>query len=848
MADFTYEQVMTALRAADAAGNVDDARRLAALAQEKAKEIAPSEKPEPSLLAKNIQVAKDITGGLVRGAGSIGATFLYPADKIHDLVAGDRGPNITGLVTGKQPLSRNEERRLKIDQELSKIGVNTEGAGYTAGKISGEIAGTAGVGGLLANGLARVPVLAANAPNVINAVRTGGMVAGPGGGMAARIAGGAVTGGVSAGLVDPSQAGTGAAIGAVLPPVAKAAGWLGSTAGRAIWNSMTPEVQRRAVQISEMTGEPLDKVASALRANVTGPSLIPGSQRTVPQILQNPEISQIARTLKNQGQYGLAEREALNSAAQVGALERVAPTMGTINDARANVGNAISNFAIPAEKRASENVNNLFNAVPRDEAKMFLPITEMEAAKGRYLGRGTFGKGNLTADEAIATAKKIGQEPVKRAGVSDFEILAARQNGIIATIKNRFGLTDSQIQKGIVEGDKIALDKIHEGLTQGGGGYTQLVGKDTEYLRNMISDEFSHLFDVKKLGRKIDPTLMHYPDDVGNLAAQMTKAEEIARYGAPSAAERVRPVAVPFDELQGLRSSIGEKITEAQANGRKQLAAALTEMKNAIDSKISSTVIGPRAAGEVFTPNAANIYGDALAAHSAKKLQFNTGPQAAMFRKGMDGLPAKEGAEIAPLFWNSGNAQIENMRSFKGLVGGDDRLIGLLKQNATTEALQQSAKGPSGALTFAAFDKWMKNHSGAAKELFSPQELATLKAIQNETRIAASAEDLGRATGSNTAQNIFSMGALDNKLLNAGANYGPMKYLTGPALAYIKKTSAENRNAILSGLLENPEKMAKALDESAKRGSNSKALVGLLASPVAEQALYRAAPVIGANH
>ena len=606
------------------------------------------------------------------------------------------------------------------------------------------------------------------------------------------------------------------------------------------------EAQKRAVQLARLTGEPLDKVSSAL--NQGGPRLIPGSEPTVPQILQNPEISQVARTLKSSGQYALGEREALNSAAQAAALERVAPTVGTINEARDNLGNAIAKFAIPAEKSASKKVSALFESVPPQEAKMLLPIQQMEAAKTKYLPPGSFGKGNAPVDQAIASAKSIGQAKVTSGGVSDMDILSARNKGIISTIKNKFGLTDTQIQKGIVEGDKIQLDKILEGLTEGGGGYTQLAGKDTEYLRTLIQDEFSHLFDVRKSGLKINPALMHYPDDIGSIAAQMTKAEEVARFGSNPLVNKVVDKAVPFDQLQALRSSIGEQITQAKAFGNNQAAAALTAMKDAIDAKISATVIGPRMPGEVFTPNASSIYADALAAHSAKKARFNTGPQSNLFRLGSDGAPLREGAEIAPLFWNSGNGQREAVKSFRTLTENNPELLRLMKTNATTEALQQSAKGPNQTITYGAFDKWLKSHSGALDQLFSDSELATLRAINKDTRIAASAENLGRATGSNTYQNIFSNGMLDSKLLNATADNVPvLKYLTGPALNYIKGVSSEKRNAIMSELLANPEYMSKVLNDAVKRSRSLESFNSLLANSKARRVspLLSQTPVYG---
>lgn len=179
------------------------------------------------------QGAGNLAAGAVRGAGSIGSTILWPADKLNDMLIGDRDPTLSGLVTGKQPLSRNEERRQQIDQGLQAMGAEPDSMMYQGGKLAGEIAGTAGAGGVMANGMRAVPALAKFAPVVESGgFGLGGAATGNAAANAAlRAAGGAIQGGAQAGMVDPSQAGTGAMVGAVAPGAIKAAGAVGSAIG-----------------------------------------------------------------------------------------------------------------------------------------------------------------------------------------------------------------------------------------------------------------------------------------------------------------------------------------------------------------------------------------------------------------------------------------------------------------------------------------------------------------------------------------------------------------------------------------------------------------------------------------
>lgn len=240
-------------------------------------------RPAESFASKAGGVARDVAAGAVRGAGSIGATLLYPIDKARDLYYGDREPTVKGLVTGQQPLSRNEERRRDMDNALADlVGADTDSLAYGVGKVGTEIAGTLGVGGTVANVAGRaVPALATRAPGLLQAIRTSGMTAGEGGNaltqLATRAAGGAVTGGASAGLVDPNEAGVGAALGGALPTATKVVGAAAHAAGRGVRAAIgqaSPEVVALARRAKELgidvpadrllSSKPLDAAASAL--------------------------------------------------------------------------------------------------------------------------------------------------------------------------------------------------------------------------------------------------------------------------------------------------------------------------------------------------------------------------------------------------------------------------------------------------------------------------------------------------------------------------------------------------------------------------------------------------------
>lgn len=196
----------------------------------------PAPAAEKSLGGAIAQQARNVGGGLVRGAGSIGATLIAPIDMASDAINGK------GLS-----LESNRQRRADMDAALQNMGADTDSFGYGAGKLASEIAGTLPVGGILGKAVSGV------APRLGQAIASGGMSTGsrvaPGianaaADMGVRVAGGAIGGGASAALVDPREAALGAAIGGALPVAVKTLGMGAQAVGSAVSPKMA---QRKAV-------------------------------------------------------------------------------------------------------------------------------------------------------------------------------------------------------------------------------------------------------------------------------------------------------------------------------------------------------------------------------------------------------------------------------------------------------------------------------------------------------------------------------------------------------------------------------------------------------------------------
>ena len=180
-------------------------------------EFAAWEASQQSAGKKVGEVITDIGGGVLKGASNIGNTILSAADSYNELL-GNKYALSSQETTGA-------ERRKQATEGLKSMGVDTDSGTYKAAELGTEIAGTAGTGGLLAKGAAKV------APSLVESLASSGMA---GANLTQKAVGGAITGVASAGLVDPKTAIAGGVLGAALPPAMQAAGKAGQLVGKAI--------------------------------------------------------------------------------------------------------------------------------------------------------------------------------------------------------------------------------------------------------------------------------------------------------------------------------------------------------------------------------------------------------------------------------------------------------------------------------------------------------------------------------------------------------------------------------------------------------------------------------------
>lgn len=772
----------------------------------------------------------DTGAGALRGAKDVIDTGAHGLASVYDKV---NPPTLGGLVTGAPQGEADRIRALDAQGQAdyaAKFGSNPDAQ---VGRLAGQAAITLPVGGALG----QAARLVGAGPRLVSALASAGATTGAkvAPGLAAgatdlgiRMAGGAATGGATMAAIDPDQAATGAAIGLALPPALRVAG-AGGVALAKGWQAIT---QPRAVGAAEDLARALGIATPEQRAVLvqqlkSAPDLI--TSPTVAQALQTPEAGILQRVVYDTpGGKALRDKIAAQGAARTDALETVAPTASNgLATAQEDLGRKMGSTLIPDRAAAKANVSRLYDSIdPFNEVKLLPPTAEMQAARNQFLPRGSFGSGR-DADAAIRAAKSISEvelPAIKGAQGGDVSLLEA--------VKKAGGITEGEVGAGL--GGEV------NGLRQAGLG--RLVYKN----KGLTLDRMAEKMHEAGFLPSEDPSalldmLYANPKKVfaGDAAASFRAAADHAAGGVPGAETMMQPAT--FQEVQALRSSIGEKAREASRFGKDREAAALFKMRDEIDAKVKSVAEGGGAAGENFPPDQVATWREANAAHAAMKQRFD-GALGGMFRTGQDGEPVLQGAALARRSW--GDA--ENVQAFKKLVGDHPDLLGDFKSMVTTEGAATS--DAAGNLT-TKFSKWVDKRLPGLKEAFTPDEVTNLQNIAADIDRAASATKAGTSLGgSNTYQNAanaLSLGVLDSPMVAGAVGKLPLiGKVGGMALGAVKESARNSKAERLAELLADAKTAANALGQIQPQNRLALDEIKRMVAP----SVYRGAPRSSRDH
>jgi hypothetical protein len=232
-----------------------------ALAKQFGGGVAEQVSPRRQMVEAELRSAAAPFAGFSKGAGNI----MFGGQRLVG-----KGLEALGATETGQALQADAARR-QAEQEAFIAPYREVAPTMTgAGEFTGEVVGTLPVGGVIAKGVSKIP----GAGTVAEAIRTGGFrtgapVATTAGGRAAdiatRAAGGAVVGGTSAALINPEEAGTGAAIGAAAPFALPIVGKYVSIGGGKIIDAFTGKLAPvKAGKVArEMAGDTINQIRAA---------------------------------------------------------------------------------------------------------------------------------------------------------------------------------------------------------------------------------------------------------------------------------------------------------------------------------------------------------------------------------------------------------------------------------------------------------------------------------------------------------------------------------------------------------------------------------------------------------
>lgn len=210
------------------------------------------------ILEGNGSTLGDIVGGLTRSGMGVVSNLMRPLE---------------AMIPGGNDFNSGHKQRMdRVEGRFKAKGYDTNSLAFKGGKLAGDVAITAPVGGALAAGAKYVPGLTKAVPGVEMALRTGGFrlgtpaattLAGKAGNAALRAGAGAAVGGAQTGLVNLDDTGTGAVVGGAMPAALKVAGKAGSLAKQG-----GSALVRNVVGMS--TGAGGDAVGAAYQAGKAG--------------------------------------------------------------------------------------------------------------------------------------------------------------------------------------------------------------------------------------------------------------------------------------------------------------------------------------------------------------------------------------------------------------------------------------------------------------------------------------------------------------------------------------------------------------------------------------------------
>jgi hypothetical protein len=769
-------------------------------------------KPKTTLMQDVGQNLGNVSAGLLRGAGSIGATLLAPKDIISDAMDGK------GLS-----LASNRQRRADMDSALSSMGAETDSFGYGAGKLAGEIAGTAGAGGAAANVIGRVPGVATRAAPLLDALRTGGFsVSGATGktALVARVAGGSAGGALSAGAVNPEDAGTGAIIGGAAPFVLQGLG----KAGSALYSRSKGVRPNDGKLLAKALGVTESELPGIIAAAKSAPeSLVPGSKLTLSQALnQQGKKLPSAGLLENIVAGGPGGNILLNRATESNAarkdlmLKYGAVLDESVNDMANRTGSKLAAIlrtqasddqaAARVAWKGQDGMGGVYGRALQDDVRLHLPLDEMDAAMAP-LGRGSVMPGK-DAKNVLSVANDIGTYKLPEVAP-----LAKSPANKAMTLEQLVRSMGGIKGKGGELRDLGFKQSGTTGLINNKSGMPADIMAETLHSRGMIPDaDPSTLFDILRNGggRKVSTEV----DDFGS----MRRAMESSMGDAPSS-ERIS-LAAPFAEFQRLRRDSGLLAAKIGERAGGETESGVLKAFQGLLSKRADDAAGGGSGllGENMSPEFLAQYNAArnLTRNNAE-LYKNGNNISQILRKPSGQDYTLNGDEVLNKVWHGGQGLLGDVQNLQNVLSRNNLgpAINDLRSFVMSDAANKTTAG--GELA-AQLPKYFQSRQAAMQELLSPEQFNAVRSVSGDIQNAAQASSIPGLKGSATHANIsraMDAGVLDSPITKKLSQILSLKMGIGESIRnWAAESIVKNKAQTLAALLANPKAAAQALQSA----------------------------------
>jgi len=583
---------------------------------EKYAETGPWSKYAAPEVADTRNRAEETRSGILRGAAGIGNVILSPMRATVNKIAGTYGVG-QGAADFLNEMNAAPEAQDKIDG-----GSNF----YKGGRLAAEVGMTLPVGGAVAQlGKAALPASVQAAPwvaNALEAIGTSGMRAGSATGpanMLTRAAGGAVAGGVTAGMVNPDDAAGGAAIGAALPGALKVAGAVGNKVGSVIRGPAQPADLTAAIDTARQAGYVIPPTQAK-------PSLL---NRTLEGFSGKITTAQNA-SAKNQGVTNRMAAEALGLPGDT----RLTPDV--LTGIRQQAGQAFESLRNTGMVQADQTYDQALNAI----------VAKYKGAAGGFPGLAkpeveslitTLRQPLFPSDAAVDAVRVLREKADAAYGAGD--------KGLGKAIKDAATALEDQLERHVSKGAQTNSGVLTKGTRPPEKGMVRL------YRGESPTTGFHDVFEADKLQNFARPP--------GMVGKRYTDELKVANYYKNSYGRDavLKYIDVPLNELDKYRVGTAEfivdpsmvrlpasnNILEEFRDARKLIAKTYTVEKAL--NKETGTVSAQRLAAEL---NKGKPLSGELETAARFAARF---PKASQAVEGMGSLP-----QSSPLDWALGGS------------------------------------------------------------------------------------------------------------------------------------------------------------------------------------------------